>query len=94
MAHFLKTIIFFTLFALLNAQLYNGWNFGRYYATAPASMALVHPPAVAVPYMRPVVAAPAVSVVGAPAVPVAVPGYAPFAASAVLLGSNKGVKKN
>lgn len=57
-------------------------------------MALVHPPAVAVPYMRPVVAAPAVSVVGAPAVPVAVPGYAPFAASAVLLGSNKGVKKN
>uniref|UniRef100_A0AAF5CVC0 Uncharacterized protein n=1 Tax=Strongyloides stercoralis TaxID=6248 RepID=A0AAF5CVC0_STRER len=110
MAYFLKAIIFFMLATLLNAQLYNGWNFGRYYATAPGNVALARPPALAipVPVARPVVAAPAVPVVAAPVVrpvvaapavpvvgaPVVVPGYAPFASSAIIYGSNKGGKKN
>uniref|UniRef100_A0A0K0E118 Neuropeptide-like 4 n=1 Tax=Strongyloides stercoralis TaxID=6248 RepID=A0A0K0E118_STRER len=115
MAYFLKAIIFFMLATLLNAQLYNGWNFGRYYATAPGNVALARPPALAIPVpvarpvvaapavpvvaapvVRPVVAAPAVPVVGAPVVgaPVVVPGYAPFASSAIIYGSNKGGKKN
>uniref|UniRef100_A0A0N4ZS73 Neuropeptide-like 4 n=1 Tax=Parastrongyloides trichosuri TaxID=131310 RepID=A0A0N4ZS73_PARTI len=94
MAFFLKSFIVILLLSFTSAQLYSGWNFGRYYATAPGGVAYVRPAVVAapVPVARPIVAAPAVPV--AVQSPIVVPGYAPFARSAILLGSNKGSKTN
>uniref|UniRef100_A0A0N5B6I2 Uncharacterized protein n=1 Tax=Strongyloides papillosus TaxID=174720 RepID=A0A0N5B6I2_STREA len=103
MAYFLNTLFFFVLLTFVNAQLYNGWNFGRYYATAPGAVMAAPRPVVVAPAMvaPAVVPAPAMvaapvpvarPVVAAPAAPFVVPGYAPFASSAILLGSNKGAK--